>query len=206
MPDKRISDLDELYVLSDDALLPVQSGSTAYHTTGATWKQFVRDAIAAEVDAVMRAASRSDDNAAIAATAAETASSDRNAIQNMGVSSVVLQPGDTPTLTRTVDQYGIWNLIFGLVPGPKGDTGRAGSDGIQGPPGPQGAPASAGSIQAATGLFTFSIGESTEQATLGEPGHLLLTYAGNETSANQWYIDWTEGDTYGHLMFNPDAT
>ena len=206
MPDKRIADLDELYQVSDEDMLPVQSGNVAYHTTGAAWKAFVRAAIAAEVAAVLSAENNAANYAATASAAASSVTQDRNAIQNMGVSSVILQAGETPTLTRVEDQQtGYWNLIFGLVPGPKGDTGRTGDPGSQGPPGPQGAPASAGSIEAATGLFTFSIGPSTEQATLNEPGHLLLTYAGSETNPNQWYIDWTEGETYGHLFYDPDA-
>lgn len=206
MADKRIADLDELYQVSDDDLIPVQSGNVAYHMTGATWIQFVRDAIAAEVAAALSAATSAGNAAATASAAANSASADKAAILNMGVSSVVLQSGDTPTLVRDVDQEtGYWNLIFGLVPGPKGDPGLKGDDGRQGNPGPQGAPATGATIEAATGLFTFSIGESTEQATLGEAGHLLLTYAGNETYAGQWYIDWTEGDTYGHLFYDPEA-
>lgn len=202
MADKTIGDLPFLDDVTDSTLMPVEETGVAYHTTGEAWKAFVRAAIAAEVAAVLSAASRADDDAVRAETAAADAAADRTAIEGMDVSSIVLPAGDTPTLTKT-ESGGVWNLIFGLVPGPKGDPGQNGQTGPQGEEGPPGPPSSAGAVQAAEGVFAFSIGNSTEQATLGEAGHLLLTYAGNETSEDQWYIDWDENSpTWGHLFYD----
>lgn len=206
MADRTIGQLPELSEISDTSLLPVEDSGTAYHTTGASWKSYVQNAISSLVALVQSAANRADDDATRAETAAASALADKTAIQGMGVSSVVLQAGSTPTLTKT-ESGGVWNLVFGLVPGPKGDTGQRGRDGDTGPQGPPGPVSSAGSVEAATGLFTFSIGNSTAQATLGEPGHLLLTYAGAETQDTQWSIDFEPSSpTYGHLLYNPDAT
>lgn len=206
MADRTIGDLPELSEISDTSLLPVEDSGTAYHTTGASWKSFVQAAIASLVALVQSAASRADDDAARAETAAASASADKTAIQGMGITSTVLSAGATPTLSKT-ESGGVWTLNFGLAPGAKGDQGIQGPEGPQGLQGPPGPVSSAGAVEAATGLFTFSIGNSTAQATLGEPGHLLLTYAGSETQARQWSIDIDPSSpTYGHLLYNPDAT
>lgn len=206
MADKTIGQLPELGEISDTSLLPVEQSGTAYHTTGAAWKTWVQNAIASLVALVAAAAGQASQDATRAETAAASASADKTAIQGMGISSTVLSPGATPTLSKT-ESGGVWTLNFGLAPGATGSQGiqgPAGPQGIQGPPGPV---SSAGSVEAATGLFTFSIGNSTAQSTLGEPGHLLLTYAGAETEATQWSIDFdTSSPTYGHLLYNPDAT
>ena len=56
MADKTIGQLPLISSISDTSLLPVEDSGTAYHTTGAGWKQFVQDAIATDVAAVAAAA------------------------------------------------------------------------------------------------------------------------------------------------------
>ena len=196
MADKTIGQLPELGEVTDTSLLPVEQSGAAYHTTGAAWKQFVQNAIAALVARVESAAGRADDDAARATTAAASASADKTAIQGMTVSSEVLEAGDTPTLVKQ-ESGGIWNLHFGLAPGergPAGQTGPAGAQGVQGIQGPPGG--NAATVEAASGIFTFAINPQ---------GHLIMTYAGSETNPQAWYIDTdTTSPTYGHLFYDPD--
>ena len=56
MADKTIGQLPELAEISDTSLLPVEESGTAYHTTGASWKSFVQNAIASLVAFVQSAA------------------------------------------------------------------------------------------------------------------------------------------------------
>lgn len=63
-----------------------------------------------------------------AGTAATTATGAKDAIQNMTVSATELQPGQTPTVTKTVDpDTGAVNLDYGIPPGTNGTNG---SDGV----------------------------------------------------------------------------
>lgn len=69
-------------------------------------------------------AAQTEQNAADAEAASQ-------AIQNMSVSGTALQPGATPTVTKTVDpETGAVTLTFGLVPGATGPQGQAGADGV----------------------------------------------------------------------------
>lgn len=196
MADRTIGQLPELGEISDTSLLPVEDSGTAYHTTGAAWKTWVRDAIASLVALVQSAANRADDDATRAETAAASALADATAIQGMGISSTVLSPGATPTLSKT-ESGGVWTLNFGLAPGAVGPQGVAGQTGLQGVQGIQGPPGgNAASIEAASGLFYFSISPQ---------GHLLMTYSGSETNPEAWYVDTdTTSPTYGHLFYDPD--
>lgn len=195
--DKTIGQLPELDAISDTSLLPVEQSGTAYHTTGATWKQWVRDAIASLVALVEAASGQASNDAARAETAAASTAADRTAIEGMGISSTVLAAGATPTLTKQQGTGGVWTLAFGLAPGavgPQGETGPTGLQGVQGIQGPPGG--NAASIEAASGLFYFSISPQ---------GHLLMTYSGSETNPEAWYVDTdTTSPTYGHLFYDPD--
>lgn len=196
MADKTIGQLPELGEISDTSLLPVEESGTAYHTTGASWRAFVQNAIASLVALVQSAANRADDDATRAETAAASALADKTAIQGMGISSTVLSPGATPTLSKT-ESGGVWTLNFGLAPGATGSQGiqgPAGPQGVQGPAGPAGG--NAASIEAASGIFSFAVNPQ---------GHLIMTYAGAETNPDAWYIDFdTDSPTYGHLFYDPD--
>lgn len=195
-PDRTIGQLPELGEITDTSLLPVEQSGTAYHTTGAAWKQWVRDAIASLVALVEAASGQASDDATRAETAAASALADKTAIQGMTISSEVLEAGSTPTLAKQ-ESGGVWNLHFGLAPGergPAGQTGPAGQQGVQGIQGPPGG--NAASIEAASGLFYFSISPQ---------GHLLMTYSGSETNPEAWYVDTnTTSPTYGHLFYDPD--
>lgn len=196
MADKTIGQLPELDEISDTSLLPVEDSGTAYHTTGASWKSFVQNAIASLVALVQSAANRADDDATRAETAAASALADKTAIQGMGITSTVLEAGATPTLSKT-ESGGVWTLNFGLAPGATGSQGiqgPAGPQGVQGPAGPAGG--NAATIEAASGIFSFAVNPQ---------GHLIMTYAGSETNPNAWYIDAdTDSPTYGHLFYDPD--
>ena len=196
MADKTIGQLPELSEISDTSLLPVEESGTAYHTTGASWKSFVQNAIASLVALVQSAADRADNDATRAETAAASASADKTAIQGMGITSTVLSAGATPTLSKT-ESGGVWTLNFGLAPGATGSQGiqgPAGPQGVQGPQGPAGG--TAASIEAASGIFSFAVNPQ---------GHLIMTYAGVETNPDAWYIDFdTDSPTYGHLFYDPD--
>lgn len=196
MADRTIGQLPELGEISDTSLLPVEESGTAYHTTGASWRAFVQNAIASLVALVQSAANRADDDATRAETAAASALADKTAIQGMGISSTVLSPGATPTLSKT-ESGGVWTLNFGLAPGATGSQGiqgPAGPQGVQGPAGPAGG--NAASIEAASGIFSFAVNPQ---------GHLIMTYAGAETNPDAWYIDFdTDSPTYGHLFYDPD--
>lgn len=196
MADKTIGQLPELAEVSDTSLLPVEESGTAYHTTGASWKSFVQNAVAALVALVESAAGRADDDATRAETAAASALADATAIQGMGITSTVLEAGATPTLSKT-ESGGSWLLNFGLAPGAKGDKGDDGPRGLDGPTGPQGPPGgSAVTIEAASGIFAFAVNPQ---------GHLIMTYAGSETNPNAWHIDFDiDSPTYGHLFYDPD--
>lgn len=196
MADKPIGQLPELGEISDTSLLPVEESGTAYHTTGASWKSFVQNAIASLVALVQSAAGQASQDAARAETAAASASADKAAIQGMGITSTVLPAGATPTLSKT-ESGGVWTLNFGLAPGATGTQGiqgPAGPQGVQGPQGPAGG--NAASIEAASGVFSFAVNPQ---------GHLIMTYAGGETNPDAWYIDFdTDSPTYGHLFYDPD--
>lgn len=191
MADKTIGQLPELAEISDTSLLPVEESGTAYHTTGASWKSFVQNAIASLVALVQSAADRADNDATRAETAAASASADKTAIQGMGVSSTVLSPGATPTLSKT-EIGGVWTLNFGLAPG------ATGSQGIQGPAGPQGVQGPKGDTGTAvavetSGMYYFNVDNDSNSPTFG---HLFLTYSGDDAP------DFSIVD--GHLIWTVD--
>lgn len=195
MADRTIEDLPELSTVTDDSMLPVAQSGTAYHTKGASWKQFVRDAIADLVALVQSAAGQASQDATRAETAAASASADKTAIQGMGISSTVLSPGATPTLSKT-ESGGVWTLHFGLAPGAQGPQGN------DGPAGPQGntqinnytSNYYTASAQPATGTIYFNVNDE---------GHLIMTYAGNTAPA--YSIDQDPlSPTYGHLLWEVD--
>lgn len=196
-PDKTIGQLEELAEISDTSLLPVQQSGTAYHTTGAAWKQWVRDAIASLVALVEAKSDQASDDATRAETAAASTAADRTAIEGMGISSTVLEAGATPTLSKQQGAGGVWTLEFGLAPGAVGPRGATGPQGLQGVQGIQGPPGgNAATVEAASGLFSFAINPQ---------GHLIMTYSGAETNPEAWYIDTdTTSPTYGHLFYDPD--
>lgn len=199
MPDKPIGQLPELTAITDSSLLPVEQSNVAYHTKGATWRTFVQNAVASSVaDAESAAldaddaASRAEADAVRAESAAAQARQDRDAIQGMTVSSTVLSPGDTPTLSKQ-QSGGVWNLAFGLAPGAVGPQGPVG------PAGPQGdtqiinynSTYVTAAVEPAYGNYFFNVNDQ---------GHLILTYAGE--TAPDYSIDDDEGSpTYGHLLW-----
>lgn len=189
MADRTIGQLPELGEISDTSLLPVEESGTAYHTTGASWKSFVQNAIASLVALVQSAANRADDDATRAETAAASALADKTAIQGMGISSTVLDPGAAPTLSKT-ESGGVWTLNFGLAPG------ATGSQGIQGPAGPQGVQGPRGDTGTAvavetSGMYYFNVDNDSESPTFG---HLFLTYSGEDApdfSIVDGHLIWT---------------
>lgn len=191
MADKTIGQLPELAEISDTSLLPVEDSGTAYHTTGASWKSFVQNAISALVALVQSAANRADDDAARAETAATATAADRYAIERMGVSSTVLSPGATPTLTKQ-ESGGVWNLAFGLAPGAVGPQGVPGPQGLQGVQGPRGDTGTAVAVETA-GMYYFSVDNDSSSPTFG---HLFLTYSGDDAP------DFSIVD--GHLIWTVD--
>lgn len=191
MADKTIGQLPEISEISDTSLLPVEESGTAYHTTGASWKAFVQNAIASLVALVQSAANRADDDAARAETAAASTAADRNAIERMGVSSTVLSPGATPTLSKQ-ESGGVWNLAFGLAPGAVGPQGVPGPQGLQGVQGPKGDTGTAVAVETA-GMYYFSVDNDSSSPTFG---HLFLTYSGDDAP------DFSIVD--GHLIWTVD--
>lgn len=222
-----IGQLPELNAIDDDSLLLTEDSNVAYKIAGSVLKQYVGDAamsaIADDVAAVASGASRSEaaaNNADLASTAARSysvaaaasaaeAEAASQSIGNLGVDSVQLQPGATPTVSKTVDQQtGDITLIFGLVPGPQGVKGDDGDVGPRGPKGDTGTAIGVEITGLTDGLVWFAIDNNTSSPTYG---HLIATY-NNVTGFNPagLYIDF-ESDpddpmsTYGHLMYDPDA-
>ena len=191
MADKTIGQLPELGEVSDTSLLPVEESGTAYHTTGASWKSFVRNAIASLVALVESAAGRADDDATRAETAAASASADKTAIQGMGISSTVLSPGATPTLSKS-ESGGVWTLNFGLAPGATGSQGPTGPAGPQGVQGPKGDTGTAVAVET-RGMYYFNVDNDSSSPTFG---HLFLTYSGDDAP------DFSIVD--GHLIWTVD--
>lgn len=189
MADKTIGELPLLSQISDESMLPVQDNGTAYHTTGATWKSFVQNAVASLVALVQAAAGQASQDATRAETAAASASADATAIQGMRISSSVLSPGATPTLSKT-ESGGVWTLNFGLAPG------ATGSQGIQGPAGPQGVQGPRGDTGTAVavetnGMYYFNVDNDSDSPTFG---HLFLTYSGDDApdfSIVDGHLIWT---------------
>ncbi|MBP5460706.1 MAG: hypothetical protein J6Y20_01075 [Lachnospiraceae bacterium] len=193
MADKSIGQLPEISEVSDNSLLPVESSGTAYHTTGAAWKQFVQDAVSAPVATATQAATNAGNSATAAAGSASTAEAAAAAILGMQVTSEVQAAGTTPTLSRS-ESGGVVTLHFGLAPGAQGPQG------VQGPAGPQGdtqiinytSNYYTASVQPGTGSIYFDVDNS---------GHLILTYAGD--TAPDYSIDFdSASNTYGHLLWN----
>lgn len=189
MADKTIGQLPLISSISDTALLPVEDSGTAYHTTGAGWKQFVQDAIAADVAAVAAAAQSTAVDAASASQDADDAEAARLAIENMGIVSSVLSPGAAPTLQKT-EVDGIVTLNFGLAPGATGSQGVPGPAGPQGVQGPRGDTGTAVAVET-SGMFYFSVDNDSTSPTFG---HLFLTYSGSD-APNMSIVD-------GHLIWN----
>lgn len=189
MADKTIGQLPELAEISDTSLLPVEESGTAYHTTGASWKSFVQNAVAALVALVQAAAGQASQDATRAETAAASASADATAIQGMRINSTVLEAGATPTLSKT-ESGGVWTLNFGLAPGatgPAGSTGPAGPQGVQGPRGDTG---TAVAVETA-GMYYFNVDNDSDSPTFG---HLFLTYSGDDApdfSIVDGHLIWT---------------
>lgn len=214
MADRTIDQLPSLpNGVQDNSLIPVSQGGQASKMTGLQFRQWAQSGVAQYVEQAEAAADiaglRADDSdssataAAASATAAQSAS---QKIEDMGVTFTILPDGSVPTVSKTVSPQGVVTLNFGIARGPKGDTGSKGDTGDRGPEGPQGAVGSAAEILPASGLFRFSIGASP---TTSEPGHLLLTYSGDETNPEAWYIDFDSdpdapNSTYGHLFYDPD--
>lgn len=112
-----------------------------------TWVTRVLSASAqAETDAGR--AAESADNATVsarsAADSAAAALSQRTAIENLTVDAVTLNPEESATVSKTVDEQGAVTLRFGIPQGEKGDTGVQGPQGIQGPKGDTGAQGATG--------------------------------------------------------------
>lgn len=189
MADKTIGQLPLISSIGDTALLPVEDSGTAYHTTGAGWKQFVQDAIATDVAAVAAAAQSAAADAASASQDADDAEAARLAIENMGVLSNVLSPGATPTLQKS-ETGGIVTLTFGLAPGAVGPQGATGPQGPQGVQGPKGDTGTAVAVET-SGMFYFSVDNDSSSQTYG---HLKLTYSGSD-APNMSIVD-------GHLIWN----
>lgn len=191
MADKTIGQLPELAEVSDTSLLPVEESGTAYHTTGASWKSFVQNAVAALVALVEAAAGRADDDATRAETAAASALADATAIQGMGITSTVLEAGATPTLSKT-ESGGSWLLNFGLAPGARGPAGQTGPAGPQGVQGPRGDTGTAVAVET-SGMYYFNVDNDSSSPTFG---HLFLTYSGDDAP------DFSIVD--GHLIWTVD--
>lgn len=200
MADKAIGDLPELSQISDSSMLPVQDGGTAYHTKGSTWKQFVRAAVADDVSDAEDAADSAQNSASIATNKAAEAAASQAAIQNLEVSGTQLAAGLQPTVSKSV-VGGVARFTFGIPAGPQGPQGEQGPAGEQGLRGPKGDTGTA-VVVPVSGLVYFSVDNDSSSATYG---HLIMTYSGDETSSDAWYVDRVEGSpTYGHLLYNPD--
>lgn len=189
MADKTIGQLPQISQVTDSSLLPVEDTGTAYHSSGAQWKQFVRDSVAGDVAAATAAAEDAVDAAASASQDATAAERSRQAIEDMGITSQVLSPGSVPTLSRT-ESGGVVTLNFGLAPGPQGPAGV----GLQGPQGPQGPKGDTGTAVAVetTGMYYFNVDNDSSSPTFG---HLFLTYTGSQapnfTINAQGHLIWT---------------
>ena len=200
MADKTIGELPELSQISDGSMLPVQDSGTAYHTKGSTWKSFVRGAVASDSASAANSADSAQNSATIATNKATEASSAEAAIRNLEVSGTQLESGLQPTVSKSVSG-GVVHFRFGIPAGPRGEQGSVGPAGQQGPRGPRGDTGTAVVIPV-SGLVTFWVDNDSQSATYG---HLFVTYAGDESSADAWYVDRVEGSpTYGHLLYNPE--
>lgn len=224
--DVTIGELPALNTVNDATLLVAEDANTAYKVAGSVLKEYVGNAAmsaiaddVASVDADMQRAERiaSDvalsSQAALAAAAsaqaaAAAADASQQAIEDLGVDCEVLQPSDTPTVTKTVDQQGGITLIFGLVPGPAGPVGATGSTGATGPAGATGTAIGVEVTGLTDGLIWFAIDNNPSSPTYG---HLIASY-NTATGFNPagLRIDF-ESDpndplsTYGHLLYDPDA-
>lgn len=189
MADKTIGQLPEIAEVTDQTLMPVEDSGTAYHTTGEEWKRFARAAIADDVADATGAAESAAAYAATASSAATTATSAKNAILAMQVTSDVLSPGATPTLSRS-ESGGVVTLAFGLAPGQQGIQGVPGPQGQQGVQGPRGDTGTAVAVETA-GMYYFNVDNDSSSPTFG---HLFLTYSGS--TAPDFEID-----SNGHLIW-----
>lgn len=204
MADRRIEDLPYVGSISDSSMLPVEDGGIAYHTTGQVWKEYLHDALADDIAAAEAAKNEAELSASIASNAANSATSAssaavaaKTALDNLVVTSETLAAGADASVVKSTSG-GVTTFAFGIprgATGSQGVQGPAGPQGVQGPQGPAGG--NSASIEAASGLFYFSISPQ---------GHLLMTYSGSETNPNAWFVDRVASSpTYGHLFYDPDA-
>lgn len=146
---------------------------------------------ASQADAKASQAASSASQAAASASQAETS---RQAVENLGVLSNTLLPGNDATVEKLVSQ-GRVTLRFGIprgdagpqgetgpqgiqgIQGPKGDKGDTGQKGDTGPQGPQGIQGPKGDrgidgvAVAADGQYAFNVNQN---------GHLILSYTGTD--------------------------
>lgn len=224
MADRTIGELPVASQLDDDSLLVVEQQGQARSIKGQLIRQFAQQATEEQVQIAQSAAQQakqaaedaegSERNAATSASTAQSAKQEavkaRQAIENMGVKAVTLDPGNPASVEKAVGEDGIVTLTYGIPkgetgqqgvpgpqgaqgiqgpPGPQGEQGQTGPQGAQGPPGPQG-------LQGPQGINGVAVAAEGQYAfNVDENGHLILYYE-SETAP-----DFSIGED-GHLYYN----
>lgn len=193
MADSTIGELPVAEYLDDDSLLVVEQQGDARSIKGRLIRQFATVAVEGAVEtaqtaaqAAGQAADEAEGDALTAQTAKQEAIAARQAVENMGVQAVTLDPGNPASVQKTVNDDGTVTLTYGI---PKGETGQQGAQGPQGPQGiqgPEGPQGISGVAVAADGQYAFNVDEN---------GHLILSYTGDTAP------DFEIGED-GHLYLN----
>lgn len=200
MADSTIGELPVAEYLDDDSLLVVEQQGDARSIKGRLIRQFATVAVEGAVETAQTAAQAAGQAADEAEGDAQSAASDaltaqtakqeaiaaRQAVENMGVQAVTLDPGNPASVQKTVNDDGTVTLTYGI---PKGETGQQGAQGPQGPQGiqgPEGPQGISGVAVAADGQYAFNVDEN---------GHLILSYTGDTAP------DFEIGED-GHLYLN----
>ena len=133
-------------------------------------------------EAAANSASAASASATSAAGDASDAEAARQAIEDMGVASVTLDPGLDATVDKIVSPGGAVTLRFGIpqgAVGPQGATGPAGAAGQRGPQGVSGLAVPTDSQYAFTvdangHLICSYTGDTAPEFSINEDGHLIL--------------------------------
>ncbi len=174
MADKTIGELPAAAQVTSGSLIPIEQSGVAQKMTG---QQFQDWAVAGaqpyatqaqqSAQAAANSASAASASASEAASDASDAEAARQAIEDMGVASVTLDPGLDATVDKIVSPGGAVTLRFGVpqgAVGPQGATGPTGATGAQGPQGVSGLAIPTNS------QYAFNVDEN---------GHLICSYTGD---------------------------
>ena len=206
MADKTIGELPSIASVNDASLIPVEQNGAAGKMTGAQFKDWATTNASAYATAAQQSASSASgsaqtatdkageaaSSATAAAGSASAAEAARDEIENMTASVTALDPGTTPTVTKTV-VGGVVNLAFALPRGATGSQGATGATGPQGVQGPKGDTGTAVAVET-SGMYYFNVDNDSTSQTFG---HLILTYTG-ETAPD------FEINENGHLIWTVD--